>query len=111
VLTASSFGVLVTTPFVAAPWIGPAAIPAAMIVSAFAFNPIAAARVWDMFAIRTIHLRDAALIAVAAVMLAAYALAGSSLVGPATCGILALIGVHYTVSALRGSHTEIIPSA
>jgi O-antigen/teichoic acid export membrane protein len=111
VLTASSFGVLVATPFVTASWIGPAAIPAAMIVSALAFNPIAAARVWDMFAIRTIHLRDAALIAVGALALAAYALAGSQLAGVAACGILALIGLHYAVSALKGSHSEITQSA
>jgi O-antigen/teichoic acid export membrane protein len=111
ILTASSFGVLVTTPFVTATWIGPAAIPAAMIFSALAFNPIAAARVWDMFAIRTIHPRDAAFIVVGAVALGAYALAGSSLAGLATCGILALIGLHYAVSALRGSHSEIISSA
>ena len=110
-LTASSFGVPVTAPFVTAPWIGPAAIPAAMIFSALAFNPIAAARVWSLFTIRTIHLRDAALIAIGVIALGAYALAGSSLVAVATCSALAMIGLHYAVSALSGSRSEIIPSA
>jgi O-antigen/teichoic acid export membrane protein len=106
VLTASSFGVLVSTPFVTAPWLGPVAIPAAMIVSALAFNPIAAARVWQMFAIRTIHPRDAVLIAVGALALAAYALAGSQLVAIATCGTLGVIGLYYVMSALKRSSHE-----
>jgi O-antigen/teichoic acid export membrane protein len=106
VLTASSFFILTVTPFVTAPWIGPAAIPAAMILSALLLNPIAAARVQDMFAIRTIHRRDAVLLAVGAVVLAGYALAGSATAGLATCGTLAAIGLYFFVSALKWSGPE-----
>jgi O-antigen/teichoic acid export membrane protein len=101
VLTGSSFLVLTVTPFATAPWIGPVSIPAAMILSALLLNPIAAARVQAMFAIATIHRRDAVLIAVGTAALAGYATAGSPLVGLATCGILAVIGLYYFVAALR----------
>jgi O-antigen/teichoic acid export membrane protein len=102
-LTGSSFLVLITTPFLTAPWIGPASIPAAMILSALLFNPIAAARVQAMFAIRTIHRRDAALLAVGTVALAGYAIAGSALAGLATCAILAAVGLYFLASAVEWS--------
>ena len=57
-LTASSFLVLTTMPFITAPWIGLASIPVAMILSMLLLNPIVAVRVQSMFAIRTIHRRD-----------------------------------------------------
>jgi O-antigen/teichoic acid export membrane protein len=106
-LTGASFLVLTTTPFLTAPWIGPASIPAAMILSALLLNPIAAARVQSMFAIRTIHRRDAVLLAVGTVALAGYAIAGSALAGFATCAILAAVGVYFFVSALEWSGPKI----
>jgi O-antigen/teichoic acid export membrane protein len=106
VLTGSSFLVLTTMPFIAAPWIGPVSIPAAMILSAFLFNPIVAARVKSMFNIRTIHLRDAILAAVGTVVLAGYALLGSPFVGIPTCGILGVIGIYFFVSAMRWSQQK-----
>jgi hypothetical protein len=54
-----------------------------------------------MFAIATIHRRDIVLIAVGTLALAGYATAGSPLVGLATCGILAVIGLYYFVAALK----------
>jgi O-antigen/teichoic acid export membrane protein len=99
-LTASSFFVLTTTPFVTAPWIGMASIPAAMIVSMLLFKPMVAVRVRKMFDVRTVHPRDAVLIAVGTIVLAGYAIAGSPLVRLATCGILAAIGL-YSLSRLR----------
>jgi O-antigen/teichoic acid export membrane protein len=106
-LTGSSFFVLTVTPFVTAPWIGPAAIPAAMILSALLLNPIAAARVQAMFAIRTIHRRDAVLMAAGTLALAGYAIAGSALAGLATCGVLAAIGLYFFVSALNWSGPKV----
>jgi O-antigen/teichoic acid export membrane protein len=105
-LTGSSFLVLTVTPFVTAHWIGPASIPAAMILSALLFNPIAAVRVQSMFAIRTIDRRDAALIAVGTLALAGYAIAGSRLAGLAACGTVAMIGLYFVVSALKSSGHE-----
>jgi O-antigen/teichoic acid export membrane protein len=109
VLAGSSFFILTVTPFVTANWIGPASIPAAMILSALLFNPIAATRVQSMFAIRTIHWRDGALIAVGTIALAGYAIVGSRLAGLAACGILAVIGFYYLVSALKTSGPEAHP--
>ena len=53
-LTASSFAALTITPFVTAPWLGPIAVPAAMIASAILFNPIVAVRVRQLFGIHTL---------------------------------------------------------
>ena len=102
VLTVSSFLVLMTMPFVAASWIGPAAVPLAMIVSALLLSPIVAARVKNMFAIPTVQCRDVVFIALGTVVLAGNAIAGSALVGVATSVILTAIGVYYFVSAIKG---------
>jgi hypothetical protein len=56
-----------------------------------------------LFAIRTVHRRDAVLIAVGTIALAGYAIAGSAPVGLATCGILAAIGVYFFASAMKWS--------
>jgi O-antigen/teichoic acid export membrane protein len=109
VLTGSSFFVLTTTPFITAPWLGPAAIPAAMILSSLLFNPIVAARVQKMFEIRTIHLADMAFIAGGAAALAGYALFQSPLVAIVTCSILAAIGLYFVVSAMRWSRHKVEP--
>jgi O-antigen/teichoic acid export membrane protein len=109
-LTGSSFLVLTITPFVTAPWIGPASIPVAMVLSALLFNPIVASRVNGLFAIRTVHPVDAVLIAVGTIALGGYALAGSAPVGLATCGILAAIGVYFFASALKWSGLKAAPT-
>jgi O-antigen/teichoic acid export membrane protein len=100
-LTGSSFFVLITTPFITAPWIGPVSIPAAMIVSQLLFNPFVAARVQSMFAIRTVHLRDAVIIAIGAIALAGYAILGSRFASIVTCATLAAIGLYFLLSAMR----------
>ncbi len=102
-LTASSFLVLTTTPFVTAPLLGPVAIPAAMILSALVFNPIVAVRVQKLFAIRTIDRRDLALMAVGALGLCVYARVGSLPVGFAASAILGAIGIYSFVSATKWS--------
>jgi O-antigen/teichoic acid export membrane protein len=106
-LTASSFLMLTTLPPLTAAWLGPASIPAAMILSALLFNPIVVARVREMFAIRTIHRSDAILMAFGSLTLAAYAAAGSALTGLATCGTLALVGLYFLLSALRPAGLEV----
>ena len=103
VLNGSSFFVLTTTPFITAAWLGAGSIPAAMILSALLFNPIVAARVQRMFAIRTINVWDAVLVGAGTVLLAGYALVGSPLAGIATCGVLAAVGICFFVSAMRWS--------
>jgi len=102
-LTASSFLVLTTMPFVTAPLIGLASIPVATIVSALVLNPIVAARVQTMFAIQTIHRRDLVLIVAGTLMLCAYAIVGSPLVGFATCAVLLAGSLYFFVSAMKWS--------
>jgi O-antigen/teichoic acid export membrane protein len=100
-LTASSFFVLTTTPFVTAPWIGMTSIPAAMIVSMFLFNPMVAMRVRTMFDVRTVRPQDAVLIAVGTIALAGYAVLGSPLARLATCGIIAAVGLFSLATAMK----------
>ncbi|MEJ0074515.1 MAG: oligosaccharide flippase family protein [Alphaproteobacteria bacterium] len=92
-LTASSFAALTIAPFVTAPWLGPIAVPAAMIASAILFNPIVAVRVRQLFGIHTITLPDLALMACGAVMLGISAVSGSRLWAVGACAVLCLIGV------------------
>jgi O-antigen/teichoic acid export membrane protein len=101
VLTASSFGMLVATPFVTASLLGPTAIPAAMAVSMLLFNPVVAARVRTMFAIRTIHIQDMVMMATGIAALAAYAITGTRLAGVASIATLAAIALYCCVSAIR----------
>jgi O-antigen/teichoic acid export membrane protein len=109
-LTASSFCVLTTTPFLTAPWIGVVSIPAAMIVSMLLLNPMVAARVQRIFNIRTIYPRDVVLIAVGTSVLAGYALVGSPLARFAACGIIAAVGLYALVAAMKWSATRIMAS-
>ena len=101
VLTGSSFLVLTTTPFVTAPWLGLAAIPAAMIFSALAFNPIVAARAQRMFAFATITPLDLALMGGGCVALATHALVRSPLTAALVGAVLAAIGLFLIVGAVR----------
>jgi hypothetical protein len=90
-------------PFITAPLIGLASIPVAMILSALVLNPIVAARVRSMFAIQTIHRRDLALIVVGTLMLCAYAIVGSPLVGFAACAVLVASSLYSFASAMKWS--------
>ena len=105
VLTASSFGVLVTVPFITAPFIGPTAIAAAMVVSAFVFNPVVAARVKLRFGLRTIHAQEMVMMGAGITALASYAMTGSALAGVTTVAVLAAIALYCCVSAIRRTGT------
>jgi O-antigen/teichoic acid export membrane protein len=100
-LTASSFAVLVVTPFITASLIGPTAIAAAMVVSSLLFNPMAAARVRAIFGFRTIHWRDMLMMGIGIVALGAYASTGATAAGVAGVAALAAIAVYCCVSAIR----------
>jgi O-antigen/teichoic acid export membrane protein len=102
-LTASSFFVLTTTPFMTASWLGMAAIPAAMIVSTLLFNPMAAIRARKLFGVQTVRLGDVILLVAGSAMLAAYALLGSMPARLAACGLLAGIGLFALRAAVRAS--------
>lgn len=111
ILTASSFGVLTTTPFVTAPWLGPIAVPAAMIAAAILFNPIVVVRARQLFAIRTIKWLDGALMVCGAVALAIAAADPSPLARAAACTVLCLIGLIMIGTAIRQSNAFAPPKA
>jgi len=102
-LTASSFALLTITPFVTAPWLGPMAVPAAMIASAIVFNPIVAVRVRQLFGIHTLELSDLALMTCGAAVLAASAFSHSRIWAVGACTVLCLIGLVMLVTAMRQS--------
>ena len=102
-LTASSFSMLTITPFVTAPWLGPIAVPAAMIASAILFNPIVAVRVRQLFGIHTIAVSDLVLMAFGVAMLGISAVNASRLWAVGACAVLCLIGLHFLVAAVRQS--------
>jgi len=104
-LTASSFALLTVTPFLTAPWLGPIAVPAAMIASAILFNPIVAIRVRQLFGIRTVELSDLALMACGFLALAIGAVGGSRLWAAVACGVLGLIGLTMLAMAVRQSRS------
>jgi O-antigen/teichoic acid export membrane protein len=99
--TAASFAVLGVAPFLGAPWLGPTAIPAAMVASKLLFNPLVAARVRRVFAIATFHLRDMVMMGAGIVALAAYAISGAPAAGVASVAVLAAIALYCCVSAMR----------
>jgi O-antigen/teichoic acid export membrane protein len=103
VVTASSFGVLTVTPFLTAHWLGPIAIPAALITSAILFYPIIAVRVRQLFGIYTLELSDVALMGCGCVLLGISAASGSRLSAIGTCVVLGLIGLYMLGTALRQS--------
>jgi O-antigen/teichoic acid export membrane protein len=103
IFTASSFAVLAASPFATASWLGPAAIPAAMIFSMLAFNPLIAVRARQLTGVRTIMLRDAVLMACGSITLAAAALSGSQLSAAISYVMLGVIAVNYLVTAAARS--------
>jgi O-antigen/teichoic acid export membrane protein len=107
-ITACSFFVLIAFPFIAAPWIGMASIPVAMIVSMLLFKPIVARRVNKMFDLRTVHPADAILIAVGTIGLAGYAAAASPGVGIVICSMIAGIGIYFLAAVTKGTGSKLM---
>lgn len=105
-VTACSFVTLVASPFALAPWIGPIAIPAAMVLSVALFNPIVALRAGQMTGVRTFGWRDGALMGSGCIALAAAAVAGSYASAVIACAMLGAIGVYYIATAMTRSVGE-----
>ena len=103
IFTASSFAVLAASPFATANWLGPVAIPAAMIFSMLAFNPLIAVRARQLTGVRTVTLRDAVLIACGSIALAASAIGGSPLSAAISYVMLGLIAAIYLLTATSRS--------
>lgn len=99
-VTASSFATLIACPFGIAPWLGAAAIPAAMILSVALFNPLVAVRARQLAGVRTWTWRDAALMVSGCIALAGGAIAGSYASAAIACAILIAIGAYYVATAL-----------
>jgi O-antigen/teichoic acid export membrane protein len=108
IVTTASFCVLTIMPFLTASLIGSVAIPAAMIASAFLFNPIVAARVQEIFAITTIGPREYLLMTIGSAALLTYAIAGTMAAGIAACVLLAAIAAYCYASIIKWS--SLIPS-
>jgi O-antigen/teichoic acid export membrane protein len=106
VVTASSFLVLVACPFALAPWLGPVAIPAAMIVSVLVCNPFVALRARQLIGVRSIAPLDGMLMACGAVALAGSAVAGSYASLALSCGLVGVIGIYYVATATSRSAAE-----
>ncbi len=106
VVTASSFLVLIASPFAAAPWLGPIAIPAAMIFSTLCFSPYIALRARQLVGVRALAARDCALLVVGCAALAASAAADSYLDTAIACGLLSVIGIYYVMSATSRSPAD-----
>ncbi len=106
VVTASSFATLIACPFALAPWFGPAAIPAAMILSAVLFYPIVAVRTRQLVGVRTFAWLDGVLMACGCVALAGAAVAGSYASAAIACAMLGAIGTYYVASALSRSAAD-----
>jgi O-antigen/teichoic acid export membrane protein len=106
VVTATSFVILMTSPFVTAAWLGPIAIPAAMILAALCVNPFVALRARQLVGISTIAPFDCAMMACGCVALAGAALAGTYTSVVITCALLGVIGAYYVSTATARSATN-----
>jgi O-antigen/teichoic acid export membrane protein len=100
-VTAASFGMLLVAPLATASWLGPTAIPLAMMAAKLLFNPLVAARVQRIFVITTIHLRDILMMGAGIVALASYAITGATAAGVASVAVLAALALYCCVSAIR----------
>lgn len=100
-ITASSFAMLVTAPFVTAALIGPTAIPITMAVASALLYPLAAARVHTLFNLRTIEPRDLLLIGAGITALVSYAITGTAMSGVASVSALSAIAFYCCLSAIR----------
>jgi O-antigen/teichoic acid export membrane protein len=99
--TAASFGTLIVAPFATAPWLGPTAIPVAMVAAKLLFNPLVAARVQRIFAITTFRPRDMLMLAAGIAALAGYAITATAAAGVASVAVLGAIALYCCVSAMR----------
>jgi O-antigen/teichoic acid export membrane protein len=106
VVTASSFAMLMAAPFGLAPWLGPVAIPAAMIFSVALFNPLVALRAGQLVGVRTFGWRDIALLGCGCTALTAAAVVGSYAAAAIACAMLAAVGAYYVTTALSRSAAE-----
>jgi O-antigen/teichoic acid export membrane protein len=104
-ITVSTFSIVVITPFVTAPFIGPTAIPVAMAVAYFLMYPLAAARVRAIFNLRTIYNGEILMMIFGVGALISYAITGATALGIVSIAILFAIGLYCCVSAIqwRGS--------
>jgi O-antigen/teichoic acid export membrane protein len=98
-LTVSSFLLLALSPHVTAPWLGSAAIPAAMILSAVLLNPIVAVYARRLYGIVTIRASDVAIIALVCATLVYHARTTSLASTLAVCLVLGSVGATFLVSA------------
>ncbi|MBV8835765.1 MAG: hypothetical protein JO000_04455 [Alphaproteobacteria bacterium] len=110
ILTASSFAVLTTSPFLTAQWLGPIAIPVAMIASVLMFNVIVLIRARQLFDVHTLTLRDMALMVLGVAALMASAIDHSALSRAGACLLLAAIGFGMGWTAMRQSWTAPRPA-
>ncbi|MBR1155805.1 lipopolysaccharide biosynthesis protein [Bradyrhizobium sp. JYMT SZCCT0428] len=98
--TASTFGALVTAPFVIAPLLGPTAIPITMALACALLYPLAA-RVKTLFDVRTFEPRDLLVIGAGITVLVSYAITGAVMWGIASVTGLSAIALYYCLSAIR----------
>lgn len=103
VVTASSFAILVASPFATAPWLGPIAMPAAMILAVALVNPLVAVRARQLTGVSTFRAVDAALMACGCVAIAGAAIVATYLSAAFACAMLAAIGAYYITTALSRS--------
>jgi O-antigen/teichoic acid export membrane protein len=102
-ITVSTFAVLVVTPFVTAPLIGPTAIPIAMAAASILLYPLAAARVHSIFDLTTIHVGDILMMGLGIGALGCYAMTGLPILGFASVAILSAIACYYCVAVVQRS--------
>ena len=92
-ITATTFAMLVASPFVTAPLLGPTAIAVAMVVATLLLYPLAAARVHAVFDLRTIHPADMLMMGAGVAALLSYAITGVATAGIASISVLSAIGL------------------
>jgi O-antigen/teichoic acid export membrane protein len=105
-LTACSFAMLSGSPFVTAPWLGPIAIPAALIFSVVFFNPLVAVRARQLVGVRTIALRDFAFMTCGGIALTASAIDPSYVNVAISYDVLGAIAAYYLMAASSRSAAE-----
>jgi O-antigen/teichoic acid export membrane protein len=100
-ITVSTFAMLIVTPFMTAPLIGPTAIPVAMAAASILIYPIAAVRVHAIFRLTTIHSVDVLMMGLGAGALLCYAMIGAPVAGLTSVAILTAIACYYCVSVVQ----------
>jgi O-antigen/teichoic acid export membrane protein len=98
-LTLASFLLLALSPHVTAPWLGAAAIPAAMILSALLLNPVVAVYARRLYGIVTIRPSDVGIIALVCLTLGYHARTTTLASTLAVCLVLGTVGTVFLVKA------------